>query len=149
MAVKLTHLGVPAKELVQLRWQVVDDVYGGYFIRDFPDGGHESTWKVPDDRILIITDYTFHLIGGTAGQTEALDLKRRNLSLDEPFHFTVVVLGPDGGGGATTHLTSGVVVNSGTELMFAIRGTAGGTPTLNNWALVQGYLLPKEKTTKT
>jgi hypothetical protein len=63
------------------------------------------------------------------------------LSLDAPFHFTTVTLGPDGGGGATIHLTTGVVVGPGTELMFRMVGTQGGVPDINNWALVQGYLV--------
>jgi hypothetical protein len=142
--VTTTHLGVTPNQLVQIRWQVVADSYGGYFIRDIPDGTHESHWSVPPGKVFVITDYSFHLYGGTAGQTEAVELKRRNLSLDEPFHFTTVVLGPDGGGGAVTSLTSGVVVNTGTELMFRMRGTTGGTPTLNNWALVEGYLLDRQ-----
>jgi hypothetical protein len=41
----------------------------------------------------------------------------------------------------STHLTAGVVVASGTELMFRLVGTAGGTPTLNNWGMVEGYLV--------
>jgi len=133
---------------VQLRWQVVLDEYGGYFIRDFGDGTHESHWKVPPDKVFVLTDYSIHLYNGTAGQTEVVDLKRRNRSLDESFHFTVVVLGPDGAGGANTQLTSGVVVGSGTELMFVMRSMQGAKAKLNNWALIEGYLLDEPKITK-
>lgn len=136
-----THLNVPVNEFVQLRWQAVQDVYGGYFVRDFPDGTQEQHWKVPQGKQFVLTDYSCHLYNGTAGQTEAVQVKRYNTSLDAPFHWTAVVLGPDGGAGVSTHLTAGVVVASGTELMFRLVGTAGGVPTLNNWGMVEGYLV--------
>lgn len=136
-----THLSVPVNELVQLRWQSVLDAHGGYFIRDFPDGTQEPHWKVPPGKLFILTDYSCHLYGGTAGQTEAVQVKRYSTALDAPFHSTAVVLGPDGGAGVSTHLTAGVVVASGTELMFRLVGTAGGVPTLNNWGMVEGYLV--------
>ena len=136
-----THLNVPVSEFVQLRWQVVADVYGGYMIRDQPPSAPVSHWKVPAGKAFVLTDYSCHLYNGTGGQTEAVEVKRYNTSLDEPFHSTAVVLGPDGGAGISTHLTAGVVVPSGTELMFRQVGTAGGIPTLNNWAMIEGYLV--------
>jgi hypothetical protein len=53
-----THLNVPAQDFVQLRWQAVLDAYGGYFIRDFPDGTQEPHWKVPPGKLFVITDYS-------------------------------------------------------------------------------------------
>ncbi len=137
------HLGRNPSDQVVLQW-----AGGTEFVALFPDGTqqrpdptnlHHCCYRVPDNRVLVITDVDWSYSGGRPGQTQRLRLSVNNLARPTLRTFpyqTVLTLDESGQGGSSQSLTSGFVLSSKARLGFDVIPGGGTVQAI----VVRGYL---------
>ena len=151
-----THLGQKAGDHVVLK-SVDTDNSGIDFIRLFPDGTsgqcNPSTlagcFRVPADRVLIVTDVDWQYDGDTAGEHTLLLFieNQANPAMRSNVHVSVINVDPSnfGGkrvGGASEQMTSGFVVSPGARITADLDpdgSRVAETGTITN-IILRGYL---------
>ena len=146
---EVTHLGVPARDLVTL--ELREGVRGGCgeekleFVRVPSDGTAGSgAFRVPEGRALIATDVEWHYFSGPPSLDVVLTMILENL--DEPSKRQRVAestlrLGPSGVGGKSEHMTTGFLVTPDARLCVGLVNGSIGSPMRLSRVLVRGYLI--------
>ena len=139
--------GGAALDFVTLEMQ--SDVRGGCgeakleFVRTAPDGSASGPFRVPDGKILVVTDADWYYFSGQPQSLVALtifvedpaDPKTRQRAAESALR-----LGPDGAGGANEHWTSGFPVTAGRRLCVSLVNAPLGSPLRLSNVLLHGYL---------
>jgi hypothetical protein len=144
-----THQGVPAEDLVTL--ELRNDVKGGCgeakldFVRLFPDGTSDAgVFRVPEGRVLIVTDVDWHYFNGPPGLVVVLSVLIENLAdptTRRRAFESAVRLGPDGVGGASEPMTTGFAVAPEARLCLDVVNGSIGSPLRLSKVLLRGYLV--------
>jgi hypothetical protein len=147
----VTHLGVPANDLVTL--QVITGARNGCgsakfdVVRVLPDGSSSADpFRVPEGRELIVTELDWYYFNGPPGAMVILSVLAENLrdSGKRSIVFqSPIRLGTDGVGGASERMTSGFGISSSSRLCFDVVNGTVGYPTRLSKMLVRGYLVDK------
>jgi hypothetical protein len=155
----VTHLGVPASQLVLLESIGVEDSINlrdafSFFRRNYETGypepiGGKFGYSAPYGKAMILTEVDWQFENGMPGGNVTLRFflnwpdvgsgdPRLNIIFERVFESTIL-LGSNGGGGTTTSLTTGIVVPSGIRISCDIAGTGSLDGKLQH-ALLRGYL---------
>ena len=159
----LTHMGVPPEDHVILQTLGVlgqCDALGlaryEFRTRMFMDGRVTSDFSIPEGRVLVVTDFDWqykHPQG--ASKAGELTIMRLNITEGSGFNSdyyrvldSAIILGPEGSGGTSENLTSGILVASGSQLCMDVTPGSNGPPSGIQHAIIRGYLLdlPNEPT---
>ena len=145
----LTHVGVPANDLVTL--QVISGARNGCgstkfdVVRLLADGTTAADpFRVPEGRQLIVTELDWYYFNGPPGAMVILSVLAENLR-DPSKRNTVfqspIRLGGDGVGGASERMTSGFAISSSGRLCFDLVNGTVGYPIRLSKVLLRGYLV--------
>lgn len=114
------------------------------FVRTLPDGTAETDpYRVPDGRLLVVTDVDWHFVSGPPNQLQVFRLLVQNLGdgakIRRAFESAVQLNG-FGIGGASEHMTTGFVVAPQARICAdATQGMDGSVMRLSK-VLLRGYL---------
>ena len=154
----LTHIGQPSSNHVTL--EVVGGVTGGCgpelsdFVRVLPDGGSGGVFRVPEGKVLVVTDvdwqYATHGIFDTS-KMQVLRLVIENLAdpkLDRRAMDSAIVLTDDGkgglSGGISESMKSGFVASSEARICPDVSPGPMGPPGGLQHLTPRGYLAPEK-----
>jgi hypothetical protein len=121
MANKVTHMGVPPSDHVELvmvdRWD---------FRRVTPSGRTQVNFEVPEGKMLVLTDFMGHIGDATPQTSVYIQLDRLYGGVGVYTHRIVGVADIDGSARLRESLTSGLVYASGTR--FGVGAWSGDFP---------------------
>lgn len=151
-----SHLGQEIGDHVVL--ELISGVNGGYgpqqydWVRNMPDGSQEQgtgpggQFRVPTGWALVITDVDWQYdVAAGAGTMQVFRLFVLSTA-DDPdvggrrVFDSAIVLGPEGSGGASVAMTTGIVVSDAARLGVDVVPGAGGPGALQH-AILRGYLI--------
>ncbi len=149
LAAEVTHVGVPANDLVTL--QVISGARNGCgsakfdVVRVLSDGTLSADpFRVPDGRQLIVTELDWYYFNGPPGAMIILSVLAENLrdaSKRSIVFQSPIRLGTDGVGGASERMTSGFAISSSGRLCFDVVNGTVGYPIRLSKVLLRGYLV--------
>ena len=141
-AASATHLGRKASEIVNLSglFNANGEIF---FMRTLPDGTANSSFTIPADKVLIITDINWQIESGNPGTVARLSLRIENLAnpiFIRNVHNSVLTLNSAGVNGLNERMAAGIVISSAAKITANLNAPSGA---LGGLFLI-GYLAPEE-----